>query len=446
MKKMIHIVDDETFMRQNIKDALASDEVNFTESEDGLEALDTLKAQRPDLLLLDINLPGMDGLSILKEVRKTYPQLPVIVLTAHGTSERAIRAMKNGAFDYMEKPFELEEFQLISERALNYSDLISEVEQLRSERSQEVQLSGDEIVGRSESMQEVFKLIGKVALSDAPVLVEGESGTGKELIANAIQRHSNRKNGPFIKVNCGALPETLLESEIFGHEKGAYTGAHSRVLGRFELADGGTLLLDEINSMPLALQVKLLRVLETGSFERLGGEKPIQSDVRVLAVTNRESESEVAQGRLREDLFYRLNVVRLVVPPLRQRLEDLPLLIDHFIAKYSPDKKFMVSANTMEKAMQYEWPGNVRELENTIRSHIVLTSGNILNFEKMGENSSANKNENRLDFKERIASLERDLIHAALEKSGNNKAKAARILGINRRLLYSKMSEYGIEP
>lgn len=446
MKKMIHIVDDETFMRQNIKDALASDEVNFTESEDGLEALDTLKAQRPDLLLLDINLPGMDGLSILKEVRKTYPQLPVIVLTAHGTSERAIRAMKNGAFDYMEKPFELEEFQLISERALNYSDLISEVEQLRSERSQEVQLSGDEIVGRSESMQEVFKLIGKVALSDAPVLVEGESGTGKELIANAIQRHSNRKNGPFIKVNCGALPETLLESEIFGHEKGAYTGAHSRVLGRFELADGGTLLLDEINSMPLALQVKLLRVLETGSFERLGGEKPIQSDVRVLAVTNRESESEVAQGRLREDLFYRLNVVRLVVPPLRQRLEDLPLLIDHFIAKYSPDKKFMVSASTMEKAMQYEWPGNVRELENTIRSHIVLTSGNILNFEKMGENSSANKNENRLDFKERIASLERDLIHAALEKSGNNKAKAARILGINRRLLYSKMSEYGIEP
>lgn len=446
MKKLIHIVDDEAFMRQNIRDALANDQADFIESADGSEALDRLKEQEPNLLLLDINLPGMDGLSVLKEVRKIYPHLPVLVLTAHGTSERAIRAMKNGAFDYLEKPFELEEFQLIAERALTYSDLISEVEQLRSERTREFQLTGNEIVGRSEPMQEIFKLIGRVAAADTPVLLEGESGTGKELIADAIQRHSIRKNEPYIKVNCGALPETLLESEIFGHEKGAYTGAHSRVLGRFELAHGGTILLDEINSMPLALQVKLLRVLETGTFERLGGENSIQSDVRVIAVTNRESEAEVAQGHLREDLFYRLNVVRITVPSLRDRLEDLPLLIDHFITKYSPDKKYIVSPETITKAKQYNWPGNIRELENTIRSHLVLTSGNILSFDKTDDNqSTVGESNSTLNFKERIASLERELIHAALDQSSNNKAKAARLLGINRRLLYSKMDEYEIE-
>lgn len=448
MKKLIHIVDDEAFMRQNIRDALASDQADFIESADGSEALDRLKEQEPDLLLLDINLPGLDGLSVLKEVRKIYPQLPVIVLTAHGTSERAIRAMKNGAFDYLEKPFELEEFQLIADRALTYSDLITEVEQLRSERTRELQLTGNEIVGRSDAMQEIFKLIGKVAAADTPVLLEGESGTGKELIADAIQRHSIRKNEPYIKVNCGALPETLLESEIFGHEKGAYTGAHSRVMGRFELAHGGTLLLDELNSMPLSLQVKLLRVLETGTFERLGGEKSVQTDVRVLAITNREPEYEVAHGHLREDLFYRMNVVRIIVPPLRKRLDDLPLLMDHFILKYSPTKKVMIAPETIEKSKDYDWPGNVRELENTIRSHLVLTQGNVLSFDKTDSEGKAGVegvSQENLNFKERISALERELILSALYKSGDNKAMAARLLGINRRLLYSKISEYEIE-
>jgi len=297
-------------------------------------------------------------------------------------------------------------------------------------------------------MQEIFKLIGKVSISDAPVLIEGESGTGKELIANAIQRHSDRKDKPYIKVNCGALPETLLESEIFGHEKGAYTGAHSLVLGRYELANGGTLLLDEINSMPLPLQVKLLRVLETGTFERLGGEKSVYSNVRVIAITNRDSESEVADGRLREDLFYRLNVVKITVPPLRDRMEDLPPLVEHFITKYSPDKKIMISPKTLERSQQYSWPGNIRELENTIRSRLVLGQDNVLSFQKIEtpeKSDSLDENANNLNFKERVSSLEKELVIAALHKSGNNKAQAARLLGINRRLLYSKVGEYEIE-
>ncbi|MCF7822572.1 MAG: sigma-54 dependent transcriptional regulator [Candidatus Marinimicrobia bacterium] len=448
MKKLIHIVDDEAFMRQNIIDALSSQKVEFIESSDGLAAIEVLESKQPNLLLLDINLPGMDGLSVLKKARILHPQLPIIMLTAHGTSERAIRAMKNGAFDYLEKPFELEEFLLIVERALEYSDLINEIQQLRSERTRDSQLTGNEIVGRSEGMQEVFKLIGKVAMTNAPVLIEGESGTGKELIADAIQRHSDRKSEPYIKVNCGALPETLLESEIFGHEKGAYTGAHSRVMGRFELAHGGTILLDELNSMPLSLQVKLLRVLETGTFERLGGEKSVQANVRVLAITNRDAEYEVAHGHLREDLFYRLNVVRIIVPPLRKRLDDLPLLMEHFIHKYSPTRKVMISPETIEKSRDYDWPGNVRELENTIRSHLVLTQGNVLSFDKTdsaGKAGVEGVTQENLNFKERISALERELILSALYKSGDNKAMAARLLGINRRLLYSKISEYEIE-
>ncbi len=447
MSKTIHIVEDEAFMRRNIIDALADKNFSFIESDDGKIALEKLQKHKPDLLLLDINLPGLDGLSVLKEIRQVYADLPIIILTAHGTSERAIRAMKNGAFDYLEKPFELEEFLIIVERALDYGELVAEVQQLRSEVSREASITGNEIVGHSEAMQEIFKLVGKVAVTDASVLVEGESGTGKELIANAIQRHSKRKDKPYIKVNCGALPETLLESEIFGHEKGAYTGAHSRVLGRFELANGGTILLDEINSMPLALQVKLLRVLETGTFERLGSEKSIYSDVRIIAATNKDTETEVAAGHLREDLFYRLNVVRITIPPLRDRLEDIPLLVDHFIKKFSPDKEIMLQPATLEKMHNYDWPGNVRELENTIRSQIVLAHGNILNFEKNSNSIKSPVNEYRelgLDFKTRIAALEKDLIVQALGKA-ENKSQAAKLLGVNRRLLYSKISEHGID-
>ncbi len=446
MSKIIHIVDDEEFMRRNIIDALSNKNFTFIESDDGQKALETMQKQKPDLLLLDINLPILDGLSVLKEIRQVYTDLPIIILTAHGTSERAIRAMKNGAFDYLEKPFELEEFLIVVDRAIDYGELIAEVQQLRSEVTRETPITGNEIVGHSEVMQEIFKLVGKVAVTDAPVLLEGESGTGKELVANAIQRHSKRKDKPYIKVNCGALPETLLESEIFGHEKGAYTGAHSRVLGRFELANGGTILLDEINSMPLALQVKLLRVLETGTFERLGSEKSIYSDVRIIAATNKDTETEVAAGNLREDLFYRLNVVRITIPPLRDRLEDIPLLVDHFVKKYSPDKEIVVQQATLEKMQKYNWPGNVRELENTIRSQIVLAHGNILNFEKSANTGKPTDapSEDNMDFKQRIANLEKELILKALKKT-DNKSQAAQLLGINRRLLYSKISEYGID-
>lgn len=450
MKKLIHIVDDEAFMRKNIIDALGENNFTFLESDSGNSALESIRSTRPDLLLLDINLPGLDGLSVLKEIKKTEPDLPVIIFTAHGTSERAIRAMKNGAFDYLEKPFELEEFMIIIDRAIEYGQLVAEVRQLRSEVSLEIGVNTDEIVGHSEPMQAIFKLIGKVAPTDAQVLIEGESGTGKEVVANAIQRHSKRNNKPYIKVNCGALPENLLESEIFGHEKGAYTGAHSRVLGRFEIANSGTILLDEINNMPLALQIKLLRVLETGTFERLGSEESIYSDVRLITATNRNPEEEIAGGRLREDLFYRLYVVRIKLPPLRDRLEDIPLLVDHFVKKYSPDKEIIVRPETLNRMQDYKWPGNVRELENTIRSQIVLSHGNILFFNEKQDVSPNQVNQSTsadydLDFKRQISDTERTLIIKALRRAQNNKALAARYLKINRRLLYSKISEYEIE-
>ncbi len=450
MKKLIHIVDDEAFMRKNIIDALGENNFTFLESDSGNSALESIRSTRPDLLLLDINLPGLDGLSVLKEIKKTEPDLPVIIFTAHGTSERAIRAMKNGAFDYLEKPFELEEFMIIIDRAIEYGQLVAEVRQLRSEVSREIGVNTDEIVGHSEPMQAIFKLIGKVAPTDAQVLIEGESGTGKEVVANAIQRHSKRNNKPYIKVNCGALPENLLESEIFGHEKGAYTGAHSRVLGRFEIANSGTILLDEINNMPLALQIKLLRVLETGTFERLGSEESIYSDVRLITATNRNPEEEIAGGRLREDLFYRLYVVRIKLPPLRDRLEDIPLLVDHFVKKYSPDKEIIVRPETLNRMQDYKWPGNVRELENTIRSQIVLSHGNILFFNEKQDVSPNQVNQSTsadydLDFKRQISDTERTLIIKALRRAQNNKALAARYLKINRRLLYSKISEYEIE-
>ncbi|MFH1851783.1 MAG: sigma-54 dependent transcriptional regulator [Candidatus Neomarinimicrobiota bacterium] len=451
MAKLIHIVDDESFMRKNIIDALASRGLKFMESEDGQTALEAIRDQRPNLVLLDINLPVMDGLTTLKQIKQIYPDLPVIIFTAHGTSERAIRAMKNGAYDYLEKPFELEEFQITVDRALEYGDLLWEVKQLRTEVSAAPWSATNEIIGRSEAMQGIFKLVGRVAATDAPVLINGESGTGKEVIADAIQRHSLRKDKAYIKVNCGALPENLLESEIFGHEKGAYTGAHSRVLGRFELANGGTLLLDEINTMPMALQVKLLRVLETGSFERVGGEKTLHSDVRIISASNRDPEKEIVAGRLREDLFYRLNVVRIGIPPLRERPEDIPLLVQYFVKKYSPDKNIVIPPETIDALQRYPWPGNIRELENAIRSQLVLARGNLLtvkgllNFDHGPKTTPETTEVPGENFKEKIAYLEKKLIQDALNSAAGNKAQAARELGINRRLLYSKLREYSID-
>lgn len=462
-KKLILVVDDEPAMRNNMTELLDSEGFSFAEATNGEEALEKVKNIFPDLVLLDINLPKIDGLTVLKEIQKVLPKLPVIIFTAYGTSERAIEAMKSGAYDYMEKPFELDEFLITIRRALEYSDLIGEVNQLR-EQVQDLSsgVASDQIIGRSPRMQEIFKLIGKVALSDATVLIQGGSGTGKELIADAIQRHSPRRDKPFIKVNCGALSETLLESEIFGHEKGSFSGATAQKMGRFELADGGTIFLDEINNMPLSLQVKLLRILQKQAFYRVGGQTPIKVNVRIIAASNKNIEKDVADGILREDLFYRLNVVRINIPLLEERKEDIPLLVEHFIKKHSIGKSLTPTPKTIKKLTEYSWPGNIRELENTIQRALVVAQNGILTIDhlpitNLDKRSDETPNKYDIDFwfdaiskgkislKDVVADVEKELIVKALHQTKQNRSKAAEMLKIHRRLLYTKMKEFNIE-
>jgi two-component system response regulator AtoC len=459
--KLILIVDDEPSMRKNMADLLESENYHSIEAADGEEALTKVRTNLPDLVLLDINLPKIDGLTVLKEIIEIFPQIPVIIFTAYGTSERAIDAMKSGAFDYLEKPFELDEFVLTIKRALKHAAMIGEVHQLREQvENISTGSASDLIIGRSLAMQQIFKLIGKVAVSDATVLIQGDSGTGKELVADAIQRHSVRRDKPYIKVNCGALSETILESEIFGHEKGSFTGATAQRLGRFELADGGTIFLDEINNMPLALQVKLLRILQKQSFYRVGGEVPLKVDVRVLAASNKNIEEAVKLGNLRKDLFYRLNVVRIDLPPLVERKEDIPLLVEHFLGKYGSGRRLTVTEKTMSKLTQYSWPGNVRELENTIQRAVVVSSKDVLSVDNLPTRAIQFENINITDqfedwfnsiksknnsLKTVISSIEKELILKALEDTDWNRSKAAKLLKMHRRLLYTKMKEYNIK-
>lgn len=452
--KVILVVDDEPAMRRNIVDLLSSDGYITFEAGDGLSAIELVKSNNPALILLDINLPKMDGISSLKEIKKINPDIPVIVFTAYGTSERAIEAMKSGAFDYMEKPFDIEEFKMTVYRALNYGDLCDEVKQLKSKIiNQEAAEDEPMIIGRSIKMQQIFKLIGKVTSTEATVLIEGESGTGKELVADAIQRHSLRNKRPFIKVNCGGLPETLLESEMFGHEKGAFTGAVNSRQGRFELADDGTIFLDEINNMSQALQVRLLRVLQNHSFERVGGKQTIQVDVRVIAASNKNIETEVKEGRFREDLFYRLNVVRITIPPLREHPEDIPLLVNHFLKKYNPSGQMVVSSDAMFALTNFHWPGNVRELENIIHSSVVMARENIITPDLFPSKLHGSDEIIAVDEKlkkgeslnEILDNIERTIMLRTLEENNWSRTQTAAILRINRRQLYAKMKQYGLE-
>jgi len=452
--KVILVVDDETSMRKNLTDILQPEGFKTYEACDGNEALKVLKEVKPNIVLLDINLPHLDGILTLKEIKKIHSDIPVIIFTAYGTSERAIEAMKSGAFDYLEKPFELDELKIIINRASEYSDLLGEVKQLRTQVSNINLFSKNgHLIGRNPKMQEIFKTIGLIAPTDATVLIQGESGTGKELIADAIHRHSLRLDKPYVKVNCGAFSETLLESEIFGHEKGSFTGAVTQRHGRFELANEGTIFLDEINNMPQSLQVRLLRVLQNQAFYRVGGEESLTVDVRVIAATNKNIESEVEEGHFRKDLFYRLNVVRINIPPLRERIDDLPLLVEYFLRKYDQTNSLAVPPETMEKLQAYSWPGNVRELENTIQSAVVMAREKIISIDKLpirNDNSSEILSYDSLlkegkSFKEIIENVEKTLILRALKQANWNRTQAAKILDIHRRLLYSKMKDYGIE-
>jgi two-component system response regulator AtoC len=453
-RKTILVVDDEASMRTNVVELLSREGYSVYEAVDGAEALKAVKSHPLNLVLLDINLPKIDGITALKEIKKDFVDLPVIVFTAYGTSERAIEAMKAGAYDYLDKPFELDEFLLVVRRALTFGDLLGEVKQLRSTVSINTQLSAtSQLVGISQKSQEIFKLIGRAAPSEATVLIQGESGTGKELIADAIQRHSLRKEKPFIKVDCGGLTETLLESELFGHEKGAFTGAVSQRKGRFELADGGTILLDEVNNMTPALQMKLLRVLQQKTFERVGGKDTHTVDVRIIAATNRNLEDEMKAGRFRQDLFYRLNVIHIVIPPLRDRPEDIPVLVDHYLKRIKPTQKIVVPEESLKKLMTYSWPGNVRELENVIQRALVMTQGSLITIDHLpfssppalGNNSGNTLLQEGFNLKSYLTTTEKNLIVEALEKTNWNRTLTAKLLNINRRLLFSKMLYYNLK-
>jgi len=445
MVSSILIVDDEKNMRFVVGRALASAGHQVSEAASGEEALKAFEQSVPDLVILDQRMPGMDGITTLTKIKKQHPDLPVIMLTAHGNVESAVQAMKAGATDYLTKPFDVEELKLAVEKALKVGNLVRQVDYLRGELDRKYDTDG--IIGKSPRMQEVLKTIGRVAAADATVMIYGESGTGKELIARALHHRSSRRQGPFIQLSCAALPETLLESELFGYEKGAFTGAVSSRPGRFELADGGSLFLDEIGDISPAVQVKLLRVLEQRSFERLGSSKTISVDVRLIGATNRDLPAMIKAGEFREDLYYRLNVIPIQMPPLRERQGDVKLLAEHFLARYAPGKK--LSAEALRALEAYSWPGNVRELQNTIERVTILSPGNVIELEDLPaevlRGAPPPTNAVRLP-PEGIAleAVERNLITQALERTGGNRTRAAELLGISRHTLLYRMEKYGL--
>ncbi|MFN8543430.1 MAG: sigma-54 dependent transcriptional regulator [Candidatus Binatia bacterium] len=454
-RRRVLIVDDEPGVRMSVAMAV-KDGFEPVPAASGPEALQTLAATPVDVVLLDIVMPGMDGLQVLDEIRARHPQLPVIMLTATKTVKTAVEAMKLGAFDYVGKPFDVDELRVILDRATQNAALVKEVEELRSEVGRRYHL--ENIIGRSPKMQEVFKTVLTVAPLKTTVLITGESGTGKELIAKAIHYGSPRASRPLVTLNCAAIPETLLESELFGHEKGSFTDAHTRKLGQFELAHGGTLFLDEIGEMGAATQAKLLRVLEHSEFLRVGGTKPITVDVRIIAATNRDLETAIRQGVFRADLYYRLNVVTVHLPPLRERRDDLLLLLKHFVTGKSREMGIAEKTFTPEAVdtlLRYPWPGNVRELENLIERVLVLSEGHTVGADDLPD-QLRRTDVNPGTIKEQVLSgrrslgnavddFERELIQEALHQTEFNQTRAAEMLGTTRRILKYRMDKLGIE-
>jgi two-component system NtrC family response regulator len=443
------IVDDEKNYLVVLEALLSPEGYEIMTSDKAQEALRLLQEADVDLVLTDMKMPGMSGMELLEEAKKIKPEVPVIMMTAYGTIEMAVEAMKKHAYDYITKPFQNEELKLTLRKALENYRLVKENRRLSEALSERHGYRN--IVGKSKSMLKVYDLIDKVAQSKASVLITGPSGTGKELIAKAIHYESLRKDRPFISVNCGALAETLLESELFGHEKGAFTGAIAMKKGRFELADGGTLFLDEIGDMSPPLQVKLLRVLQEMEFERVGGTKTIKVDVRVLSASNRNLKDDVASGVFREDLFYRLNVIHIEVPPLRERMEDVRLLVTHFIEKYG-GSKIELTPQAWEALYTHSWPGNIRELENVIERAVVLNSGNFIDLKDLPVEFTKAKGDLDVDrfippeapLQSTLEEIEEKLIRRALKESGNVQSHAADQLGITKSLIQHKMKKYNI--
>ncbi len=449
MDRRVLIADDEKNMRWVLAQALEADGYEVAQAEDGKEALAAIDEQAPDIMILDHRMPAPDGMEVLRRLRAEDKTFPIIMLTAHGNVETAVEAMKAGATEYLTKPFDLEELKIAIDKALMMTNLASEVERLREELDKEYDIEG--FVAADPRMIEVLETVKKVAETEATVLIYGESGTGKELVARAVHALSERADKPFISVSAGALPETLLESELFGYEKGAFTGAMNAKPGRFELANGGTLFLDEIGDITPAVQVKLLRVLQERQFERLGGTRRIEVDVRVVAATNRDLQELIAEGEFREDLFYRINVVPVTLPPLRTRPGDVPLLVAHFLEKYNAGERTL-SDEAMEALVSYQWPGNIRELENTIERILILAHGDEIGVQdlpaevRMGAPACATVSpemalpEDGVDLEE----VELDLVRQALERTGGSKARAAKLLGLTPKTMEARMNRLGL--
>ncbi len=449
----ILVVDDEVNYLTVMEALLGEAGYEVLTAPGGNDALKIAGGSDLDLVLTDMKMPRMNGIELLGELRRLYPDLPVIMMTAYGTVEKAVAAMKTGALDYVLKPFKNEELLLTIAKALEHRRLVLQNRLLLQDLDKKYGFPN--IVGESKAMREILSLVKRVASSRATVLISGESGTGKELVARAIHQQSPRADKPFISVNCAALTETLLESELFGHERGAFTHAVSMRKGRFELADGGTLFLDEVAEMSPALQVKLLRVLQEMEFERVGGTKTIKVDVRVVAATNRELKGEVGEGRFREDLFYRLHVVHLHIPPLSQRQEDTPLLAVHFLKKYAQENargEVHLSPEALKLLIQYAWPGNVRELENVMERAVILCGQNLITPQDLPGELASELQESRLDIDrfiplttplpEAMEQIEEKMIRRALEQSNQVQVRAAELLGITKSLLQYKLKKY----
>jgi two-component system response regulator PilR (NtrC family) len=452
MMYSILIVDDEESMREFLSIMLQKEGYSVKTASNANDALAMIEKEIFSLAVTDIKMPGMDGIQLLTEIRKVSPDTEVVMITAFGSTDTAVEAMKKGAIDYVVKPFQIDEMKIIIRNILEKKRLQQENTLLKQEL---FSLSGlDQIVGDSPTMIEVFKIIRKTSNSKSNVLITGESGTGKELVARAIHRLSRRAENSFVTVNCGALPDNLLESELFGYQRGAFTGAVENKKGLFEIADQGAIFLDEIGELTPAMQVKLLRVLQDQEFRRIGGVEDIHVDVRVIAASNQNFQQIIKEKRFREDLFYRLNVIPIHVPPLRERREDIPLLVGHFLKKYASNGTLDITQDCMDLLLRSEWRGNVRELENVIERAVVMSQGNRITVDSLPQNiaegceSSDNHSltipEEGMDLDRVITELEQDLLLKALEKSGWVKKEAARILNMSFRSFRYKLSKYGI--
>lgn len=442
-KKTILVIEDEEKLRRVVGLHLAS--AGYDVKAAGTAEEGWKLADEADLVLTDLKLPGMDGLELLEKVKQQNSQTPVIVMSAFGTVENAVEAMKRGAVDFLPKPFSLDHLSVVVNKALDVRQLRDENRELREALGEKYQF--ENIIGRSPAMQEIFATVVRVAPTRATVLLAGESGVGKDMIGRAIHQHSPRKNHPYVKINCTAIPENLMESELFGYEKGAFTGANISKPGKFEQADGGTVFLDEIGDVPGAIQVKLLRVLQEREFERLGSNKTMHTDVRVIAATNVDLRAALEQGTFREDLYYRLNVVPMNIPPLRERKEDIPYLVEHFAKKFGGE----ISEGAMERLMAHHWPGNVRELENVVERSILLANGPRVEAEDIridsgiGRSRPATTTDGFLPEGMTLDQYEQSLIREALKRANGNKSHAARLLGLTRNALRYRLTQMGIE-